>query len=191
MGTIHFEKIAICLYPLPSFDITTYGRCCISFGENPQIMIRFKSLFTYVDGPISDKGALLIQKILLPQKKLRESILRPLPSIGDSFVAHISYPIDEAVSSISFYGIHERANLKTIDPDVTLKDLRRYDYEVFPDMAIDSIEFMVIAHESGRKSIFAIMEGGFFVQLMNASVEELIANRPDWDNNIILQHKVC
>lgn len=189
VGSIHFEKVNILF---PSLDINTYGRFCVSFGGNPQIMIRFKSLFSYIgSAPISDKGALLIQKILIPHKKLRASILMPPPSIGTSFVANIGYPIYEPVQSISFYGIHERKNLRDIDPDITLKDLRRYEYDVFPDVAIDSIEFIVIEHESGQQTFFNLMEGGFFIRLLNVSIESVIANRPDWEGGIVLQHKVC
>lgn len=189
IGTIHFEKVDI--YLPPSLNITAYGRCCMSFIGNPQIMIRFKSLPQYMSvAPISDKGGLLIQKILLSRKGLRATLLLPPPDIGSSFVTNIGYPIQEMVSSISFYGVHERRNLKAIDPDVTLKDLRRHDYEVFPDVTIDSIEFIVIKHEGGQQTILVLMEGGFWVQLPSASIEEIIANRPDWDN-IILQHKVC
>lgn len=187
IGSIQFEKTDICLRP--SFTITAYGRCCVSFIGNPQIMIHFKSLFSYVGGPISDKGALLIQKMLLPRKGLRASLLFPPPSIGASFVTNIGYPIEEIVRSISFYGIHKRKNLRAINPYETLKGLRKYEYDVFPDVAIDSIEFIIIEHEDGQQTTFVLMEGGFFVDL-NTSVEELIANRPDW-SNIVLQHKVC
>lgn len=189
---ICFERASITW--TPKFQISCFERCCLVFHTSPTsyINICLKSLFDEIRGPICDQGGLFIQKIVTERKHLRESLLLPPHTIDRSFAFNVEYPSQKEVLSIGFYGTHERQNLKDYDPYFEAEDLWKYGYKDFPDVEIDSIEFVVIEHANDQRTIITLQQGGFWFKILtNEPIESIIDTySKGHEKNIILQQEV-
>jgi hypothetical protein len=72
------------------------------------------------------------------------------------------YPNDSPISTIEFYGCQERRDLREIDPFEKLDSIKRYGFEDWPQIEVDTIEFMVVNHGDGSRTIVSSQSGGFF-----------------------------
>ncbi|MEM1323011.1 MAG: hypothetical protein AAGG75_22285 [Bacteroidota bacterium] len=195
--SIHLERAQLAV--LPTLKISCMGRCCFRFkSKDPKVVALnfiFQSHFQEIKGPIVDQGALAIQKIVTEKRPLREALLNPPQDIDSSFATLIQYPSQDPIVRIRLYGNQERLNLKDIEPNINQEDLIKWGFSDYPNMEIDSIEFVSFEHENGSQTILSLDNGGFWIQLLReGSIDELMANsyiKPNgYDKSIILQHEI-
>ena len=184
-------------YPFENY-FSSIGRCCIPFvaPNVPTINICLASQHKEYYGPIVDQGALKIQKVVTEIKNnTRERLLLPPHSIDPSFNVDITYFTNSPVSSIRFYGAEDLFNLRD-DTDYTTEDLKKYGFEVFPQIECYSIEFIVLEHEDGKFAIISLDHNGFFyrVDLQGPLTKELMLDSyikvNGYEKKIVLHHEI-
>ncbi len=183
--------------PPPNFHISNIGRCSISFysrDAGPYATIELTSLFQETP-PVVDSGGIAI-------KKTYESII-PLETKKNlglkqewSPAASIKYSDQSAIESFKFYGSKERRGLKEIDPDLDLEWLGIWGFKDFPELEVDTIEFVIIEHESKKKTVISTDSDGFWYQfLIDKPIDdELLYNSymkvNGYEKNIVLHHEI-
>lgn len=193
LRSIHLENINIAIEP--KLSISTIGRLCFRFyGENarePIINIAIKPFYRELDMPIGDFGTIKIQKSVTYWLPLKEKITNLTEDIPSNFVCHLKYPYDKAVVAIKFYGFKIKGNLKKINPEISLIELEKYRYLDFPEIDINSIEYMLIEHQNGVFTKFGLQNSGFSLSLSDVNVEgEEFVKGSIYPNNIVLQHEI-
>ena len=180
---IHVENITIALPP-PQIDFSNSGRCFIRYyskRNGNSGIIELSSTF-HETPPIVDSGGftiMTIEKSEIPSK-----------------TTTICYTEQSPIETIRFFGYRERRNLEEIFPDYELNDLHQYGFTTFPRIEVDTLEFFIIEHKCGKKTIVSSNYGGFsFNFLTEKSIDARLLYDSyikvnGYEKKIILQHEL-
>lgn len=185
------------ILPPPNFRVNNRGKCSISFYSKrtgPYATIELTSLYLETP-PVVDSGGMAIKKIVESQipHEIRMSLglkqdWNPATSIG--------YPEGSAIESFKFYGSKERRELKEIDPELDLECLAGWGFQDFPELEVDTVEFLIIEHENKKKTVISTDRGGFWYQfLIDKPIDEKLLYDSylkvnGYEKNIVLQHEI-
>jgi len=181
----------------PNFSISNEGKVLITFRTKERgrfINLELTSIFKETP-PTVESGGIAIRKIYknkVPLTTIAELKLKQekLPETT------ISYQDNTPVKSFKFYGSKERRELKDIHPNLDLDDLSKWGVSEFPKLEVDTIEFLIIEHESNNKTIITTNEGGFSYKLLikkpidNNLLSESYVKPVGLEKQIVLQHEV-
>lgn len=192
LRSLHFERVAINV--VPNLMFSSIGRCCLSFyneyPKDPIINIAFKSLhYEELKLPIGCRSAIQLKKSINTWKPLREKMLDLSSDIPETFTCSLMYPNESPVVSIKLYGYHQWGKLNEFKSMLDLNEIiNETCFEDFTDIEIDSIEFIVIEHKDGLKTILTLQNSGFEVEMLKPdNVEQDFINRYDHPAYIIIQ----
>lgn len=185
------------ILPPPNFHVSNIGKCSISFNSKETgqyATIELTSLFQETP-PVVDSGGFAIKKIYesrIPSKTRMSLGLKQEWNPATS----ISYPEESAIESFKFFGSKERRDIKEIDPDLDLEWLGKWGFNDYPELEVDTIEFLIIEHESKKKTVISTDSGGFWYNfLTDKPIDDKLLYDSymkvnGYEKNIVLHHEI-
>ncbi len=174
-------------YIVPNLTIEAVLSVLLHFSD---MEVTFESKLADFVGPIIQQGKLDVKKKEVRRIPLRERLkdqARPVYSFT------VYYPYSTPVSSIRLYGNQINSPIQELDSDIDLEYLSEFGYDSFPEVAVYSVEFLVLSHPNDQHVIFRLEEGGFNLKFTEGAVtvdviREHYAQATEDTKRIVLQH---
>lgn len=186
----------------PSFELSNNGRAVLAFGTNNGKLehLEIMSLFREIP-PYIDSGGFQFRHFRLPMIKLSDPLIYAKNKQREMLFKNtfsFSYSQDSPIIAFRFYGDHERRYLQETDPDIPLdlKRLKEFGYTEDPKLEVDTVEFFVIVHANGFKTVVNCNSDGLSYiintkhDLSKNGYQECYTIVNGALKNIVLQHEI-
>ncbi len=195
ISSFNLEHASILL--APRIEVSNQGSCTIYFYDSlngPYAKLELQSLFKETP-PVVDSGGIAVKKTSVSRIPTRTMF-----DLGLKYPAQPGVTIHQVdqtpVRAFRFYGSCERRALQEIDPDIDLEYMAQLGYDRFPELEVDTIEFLVIEHESNKRTVVSTCSGGFWYNFLTEGPEDnqLLYDSymkvNGYEKNIVLQHEI-
>lgn len=183
----------------PFFMVENTGKCLIVINKEDGPPHQYLILYSLYEEtpPVVDSGGFSVEHCLENRLSLATSLKGEAAqdSLSENMI-FFKYLDDSPVKAFKFYGYRERRGLQEIEPDRELSSIKRYGFDSWPAISVDTIEFLSIEHENGRKTIIQSKNGGFYFHFLvppgtkNGGGAEFDEDYCYPDAEIVLQHEV-